>query len=208
MTVIRQRTNGEVCVLQCHSADNAELAGLTLMNHWQYAARHGYDFQICVEPWESSKWSMLEWTDWLLERYEYVFCIGSDVIITRPELPLSTFYDDDFGAVVAIEQGGSSPINNDTLLLNYRKGPEYLKYLWLHKDNDSHPWLHQQTTIELMREPDQTLVTAKRLQGLPVSGPGRWTADDFTLHFFCGDLQSKIDRVRRFLNTGEVTWMQ
>lgn len=206
-----QRTNGQVCIIQNHSADNAELYKLTWENHWRYAVRHGYDLHVFVEPFETAKWGLLNAMQGLLRQYDHLFHIGSDVVITRPEMPLSAFYADEYGAVVSTEQMDPAvglQINNDTLLLNNNaKGHEYLDYLRSYADTWTNPLLQQSLTTQLIRE-RQDIVAVKRIQGTPCNGQwGYWRpAEDFCIHFMVNGLQHKINYVRRFLEHGLITW--
>lgn len=208
MPNITKRVNGKVCLVKNHSLANAEIAGLTLQNHWQYAYRHGYDMLVMVEPWESAKWGLLGPLLKLLSHYETVCCIGSDVIITNLDIGLETFFSLEHGAVVSTEETGWSPINNDTLIVHGNdKGREYLAYLIEHAPTYEHAWLHQQLTVELMRQ-RADLVVAKPIQSIPLlDSPAKWKPGDFCLHFLSGGYAvSKTECVRRFLASGEVTW--
>ena len=208
MPNVTSRVNGKICMVKNHSVQNAEIAGLTLKNHWEYAYRHAYDVIILVEPWESSKWGLLPTLAQILERYETVFSIGSDVIITNPEIPMEKYFSTEHGAVVSREETGWSPINNDTLIVhNNPKGREYLAYLIAQAPTYNHPWLHQQLTVELMRD-RPGLVVAKPIQSIPLlDSPAKWKEGDFCLHFLSsGYPVSKTECVRKFLTTGEVTW--
>ena len=208
MANITQRANGKICLVKNHSVQNAEIAGLTLNNHWSYAWRHGYDMIVLVEPWESAKWGLLTTFARILEGYQAMFCLGSDVIITNPEIPIERFFSADHGAVVSTEETGWSPINNDTIIVHHNsKGREYLSLLIERAPTYDHPWLHQQLTAELMRDrPD--LVVAKPIQSIPLrDSPARWKEGDFCLHFLSsGYSLPKTECVRRFLATGKVTW--
>lgn len=210
MPNVTARVNGKICVVKNHSVQNAEIAGLTLRNHWEYAYRHGYDMVVLVEPWESAKWGLLATLARILERYESIFCLGSDVIITNPEIRIETYFAPEHGAVVSTEEAGPgwSPINNDTLIVhNNALGREYLGHLIERAPNYSHPLMHQQLTLELMHN-RPGLVVAKRIQSIPLlDSPARWKEGDFCLHFLAHNYAvSKTECVRRFLTTGEVTW--
>lgn len=207
-----KRVNGDLCFCGSYSPNNLELGALTLQNHWEYCVRHGYDFLAWMEPYDSAMYGLLPaWKD-LLKVYKRIFMMGSDIIITNPDIPLSTFFDDSVGAVVSIESintnpGSGSPINNDTTLVNNNpKGFEYIDYLIGLEGVWSHPYKHQGATVRLMEE-RPGIVVAKPIQSFPyVDSPHKWKEGDFCIHFVCGGVDSKTVRVREFLEKGIVAW--
>jgi hypothetical protein len=201
------RTNGSLCILKNHSQNNYKLAALTLPNHFEYATKHGYDIQIMVEPWETAKWGLIPTTLEILKRYTRIFCVGSDVVFTNMEIPLSKFFDDDYGAIVSLENIGGSPINNDTIIINNNaKGIWYLKYLMGMGESFKGAGLHQGLTVDLMRAV-KDIVTAKRIQSCYYSkSKYKWEYGDFCLHFLTGDNLDKYNRIEKFLKDGTIVW--
>lgn len=191
-------------MIQSHSRANARLAALTAPNHWAYATRHGYDMRIFVAPWDTAKWAWINWVRTALEHYEHVFTIGSDVIITRPEIPLSRFYRDGYGAVVA-QARKEQYHNDDTLLINANdKGRFFLDYLEARRSAQTE--LRSWNAIGELRRTRPGIVASLPIQGFPVAGQHSWTPRYFCLHMINGSVANKVRRVSLFLRTNRVPW--
>lgn len=201
------------CLLQTHSKVNEDLYQLTLPNHAAYAGRHEYDMVQINRSYSDVMENGLDYIDAQLRTYDWVLTIGSDVIITKPEVPLSAF-DDGFHSVFIGEEGlGLDIVNFDVVLWKRGDGCRRvidrlreLKPQWM-----QHSWgLQAGVNMMLMNKElkdDLGVYQARAMQSAPfLNRRSTWQAGDFALHFLGGSNADKYAGCKQFLDTGTVRW--
>ena len=206
-----------LCIVRCNSPvsvnpENAELALATLPNVAEYASRHGYDLEVICQPFPLFRW----WFDHLadaLARYEHVFWMGSDVLITNPDIKLESFLVPGKARVAAYEGAVKGiPLNADTILLS--RNPDGMRVLQAWDDckarfeqsplyvQDALTWL----ALESPWKDHIAIAPPRAMQSHPWPGfPTMWQPGDFSLHFNCltGGSPAKVKAVRAMLATGD-----
>lgn len=194
------------CILSSYSTGNLDVRQLSIRNHVDYAAKHNLDFFMLVKPWEVAKESIAE-LQWLLHKFDAVFAIGADVIITNPSIAPDTFHDSNYGLICSSEDIGGACLNNDVAVYPSGKGIDYCQFLKDHTGRAlNHKWLWQGVTEELMKENSEfgqlvKLLPAGTIQSLPPweyqDRSGCWKPGDFCCHFL---MENKAERMKRFLS--------
>lgn len=110
------------CILKTHSAQNDSLFRLTLPNHAEYADRHGYDIVSLHRTYEEV-WFGIEFViEGLIRTYARILTVGSDVVFTDMDRPLSSFDCGQTGLFVQEEGLGSSLVNFDVAIWSGEEG--------------------------------------------------------------------------------------
>ena len=130
------------CLLQTHSKVNEDLYQLTLPNHAAYCGRHEYDMVQINCSYKEFLLDLLDHVEKQLVIHDQVLTVGSDIIFTAPEIPLSAFDTGTHGVFMGEEGLGSSPVNFDLVLWTRRPGTfeiiRRLRQLRPHYEN--HSW--------------------------------------------------------------------
>lgn len=208
----------KVAIFKNHSIENNELHKASLLNHQEYADRHGYDLVTWNRPYSEAMRCGLSWVDRLLDPYEIVVTVGSDVLFTRMETPIESFLQPGNGVVISEEDVGGSKVNADLIIwTDWIEGRHIVDLLkqsagkWL-----SHPWGVQQG-FNLLRDAKVRggkglegvrFAPCRELQSSAVRGfpKSMWQPGDFALHFLGMSNEDKLTKVQHFLKTGEVLW--
>lgn len=207
----------KTCILQNHSSVNEKLFRLTLTNHAEYAGTHGYDMVHLNVPYEEAMRHCVRYVLELLDRYDTVFTVGSDVIFTDMRKPLESFWHGDEQIVVPMEGINSSPVNADTILwrkpvrcgtIDVVSAIESCSPQW-----SAHPWGLQAMFNSILEQGGTNGIRCaqvREMQSAPFHNHvnAMWCPGDFSIHFFCGDNEDKYRRCEHFLRTGEVLWWQ
>lgn len=199
--------------LKNHSANNQDLSSLTLLNHANYCTKWGYDIMDLVEPYERCAYGLWEHFKRLFDSYGTIVCIGSDIIITNYNKPITDFIDTNYGMVAARENyyAWDCPINADFMIWNNNDlGRELVdmtaasQFAYETRKNTTQTFwgelLHSgDTHIKIL--PDRTL------QSAPYKGtPMEWQEGDFAIHFFAMRNHEKYSGCKLFLEKHEVEW--
>lgn len=197
------------CILQTHSSENEDLYQLTLLNHAQYAARHSYDMiqlnivygELLLNPYAY----MLD----VFEKYDFVFTIGSDVVITNPAPPFESFLQKHCVAI-SLEDIGGSQCNFDTVVWGPGKVHVIEQLQKRQAEWINHPWGMQEAFNILFREksPLVRFVPLREMQSTHVKGfpKSMWQPGDFICHFLGAPNDDKYRRIQHFLETGTILW--
>jgi len=198
-----------LCILRNNSPTssniaNAALAEVTLYNVAAYANRHGYDLHVVCEPFVTAKWDHQPILR-MMELYDYVFTMGSDIAITRPETPLESFLVPGKCLVVAGEDfGHGNLINEDTKLFTSGEDAAAVIREWdaLRPQFEDIEHTVQAALMSMVRAGDSRISVAplKALQSHPMPGTKtEWKRGDFALHAICvGDDDAKLKFFLRF----------
>lgn len=208
-----------VCLYTCHSLPVAPLAALTEPNKRAYARRHGYDFRSALLPEQPGRgygWTRLEEVQRLAlsGRYDWLFCTGTDSLITNPALTLASRVPP--GAPDLVIACDAQWWNNDAYLLRCR--PSGINWLQAVLDEEPHwpdfPWDQgaMQTTahrirvaivpqrelnafdyrhyagFEGMSQGQGSYVRARDVNG----NDGQWQPGDFLLHWPALTLEHRL----------------
>jgi len=203
-------------ILQTHSKNNEKLYQITLPNHAEYAGRHEYDMIQINCPYDYVMNNTIKiWED-ILRDYDLIFNVGSDVIFTNMNKPLTDFLDDKCGMVIALEGCGSGWTNPDTLLL--RKGDACNRLIQILK-NTTHDWSKVWTKIQYAFESmyekkpgyetvegDLRFAPVRDMQSsyLVRAPNAQWREGDFALHVFNTQTSNKEVWCKKFLETREI----
>lgn len=206
-----------ICLFQWHSNENAALSRLTLPNHTAYADVHGYSLvRESINPYDPNNWRYLVRIKELLSVYEAVVQVGTDVLFTRPETPITNIcpLTTAYALYISEEDIGGAPINNDLVVWQ----SNHWAYMLIEKLLEEMPryvgteWLSQQALIDMMImdcwKQLMIVVPPRVLQSTPVKPYPRseWQPGDFALHFLAMGVEDKMQRIQHFLNTGAVMW--
>lgn len=204
------------CLLQTHSKVNEDLYQLTLPNHAAYAGRHEYDMAQINCSYDDAMTHGLDYIETELARYDWVFSIGSDIIFTKPEMPMSAF-DDNIHSVFLGEEGlGSAFVNFDLVLWKNSEGTRQIirRLRELEPEWSQHSWGLQAGVILMLQEQHPAAVehlavySAGVMQSAPFPNQrGTWNPGDFALHFVGMSNADKYAGCRQFLEDGTVRWM-
>lgn len=202
----------KICMLSCYCPNYREMADKTLyQNKAEYAKRWGHDLMTLtdVNPEfkdEKSHVGGLTW-DRLREsikiaksgKYEWIYIVGVDTLITNLTIPLSSFVDPEFHLVIANDCCGW---NADSFLFRCsEQGISYMEDVMAHYEQFKHHcWVEQQAMIELRdAHPGTWKVLPQRLlnsydyelypakggrEGKDFAGnDGQWQPGDFLIHW-------------------------
>jgi len=203
-------------ILKTHSPENARLYQASISNHVQYAERHGYDLLTLNRPYSEVMLSCLDLIKNALKEYDMVVTVGSDVLFTRMETPMSFFlFPEDVGVVISDEDIGGSAVNADLIIWRDNAAGERVmaRLQAMHADLKDHPWGIQQA-FNLIRaknelpNSDIRFTPCRCLQSTHVKGFPRsmWKPGDFAIHFLGMSNETKYLAVSHFMGTGEVLW--
>lgn len=202
------------CLLQTHSRVNEDLFQLTLPNHAAYCGRHEYDMVQLNRSYKDVMENGLDYIEAQLARYDLVLSVGSDIIFTRPDIPLSEF-DDGVHSVFIGEEGlGSAAVNFDLVLWRNSDGTRRIieRLRELKPEWSKHSWGLQAGVIMLLMagelQEHLCVYQARGMQSAPFPNQrGTWQPGDFALHFVGMSNADKYAGCRQFLETGTVRWM-
>ena len=202
------------CLLQTHSKVNEDLYQLTLPNHAAYCGRHEYDMVQINCSYKEFLLDLLDHVEKQLVIHDQVLTVGSDVIFTAPEIPLSAFDTGTHGVFMGEEGLGSSPVNFDLVLWTRRPGTfEFIRRLrQLRPHYENHSWGLQAGVCIMIaqREMQEHLCVyqARAMQSAPFPDQrGTWQPGDFSLHFVGMSNVNKYEGCKQFLETGTVRWL-
>ncbi len=87
--------NAKIAILTSYDANLDDLAGISLRNKKEYAAKHGYDLIVYDTSYfeTSPQWNKIYFVLLHLEDYEWVYWIDIDTIIMDADRPLEFFLD-------------------------------------------------------------------------------------------------------------------
>lgn len=206
-----------------HSAGNAELAELTLLNHWRYSLRWGYDFIVYREPWPGARaWVMDGGEADVVRSHAAVAAVGSDVVFTNFDRPIHELADPAYGLVVTTEHwtpgaGCNNYLNCGVAIYhNNAKFDWYLAQLRANREQYlAHPWYHQQLMVDLLAlnglRPVTTPLAKEAIKVIPARAmnsavhpnaaeEGRWQPGDLAAHCYAiPEGQAKIETARKYL---------
>lgn len=204
-----------------HSQQNAALAELTLLNHWRYSLRWGYDFIVYREPWpQAREWVMDGGELDAMANHKAFIAVGSDVVFTNFSKPIHELSDPSYGLVVTTEhwaedfKGAKNDLNCGVAIYHNN-----LKFRWFvnrlieHKESHlPHFLYHQQVMVDLLNpaseifEPEAASaikVIPARAMNSHVHGTageeGRWQPGDLIAHCFAMCPDDKMESVKKYL---------
>lgn len=212
----------KIALLQTHSKNNEALYELTLKNHVKYCDTHNYDMvQINCEYSSYMDFNLL---NFLFNYYDVVFTMGSDVIITNYNIPLTSFINLQENKSLYIDING----NDDHVIVNFdfcvwvknentQKIIEYIEETKRNiptlKNKDNFVFGTQSIIDYFIRNNHPAceyikLLEPRKLQSLPptfvvtdINRNNFWVENDFSIHFFCGDNKYKYDKCYEFMKT-------
>ena len=202
------------CLFKTHSQVNANLYQLTLGNHAAYADRHGYDLISLNRTYREMWWGTEDCVLDLLPKYDRILTVGSDVIFTDLDRPLSHFDDGEHNVFIGEEGLESAPLNFDVVIWSGAQGVRHVieRLRETRPRYVDHPWGLQMGIALLAAEPEMSryikVLPPRAIQSAPFRGfPGTWRMGDFALHFVGMSNEEKFFGCQRFLQTGYMRWM-
>lgn len=217
----------KICVVCCCLDNYKELAKITLDdNRRKYCERHGYDLKIV--DWLESKfdssvhgwgitWTRLDFIRNLMDQedYDWIWCSGTDAMVTNLTIPLTNFIDPEYGIVVSCEW--CSPIQADSMLFKCSTSAAMFLDEVLSKfeqfKNDA--WVEQAAMIQLLPKwqtaikilPQRAMNSYEyslyRSQYPNCTGKdwlgqdGQWKPGDFFLHWPGVQLKTRLEQINR-----------
>lgn len=136
-----------------------------------YAARHGFDLHLHTEPLERSRpapWSKIPILHELLERYETVVWLDSDLVIVDPRPDLGSLLPPGrfLGLVEHRTKEGRMPNSGVLVLRSGAQAREFLERVWAQDDLIEHQWWENAAICRLLGyelEPHVRLAAPTRL---------------------------------------------
>src|SRR5512135_2063638 len=198
-----------------------EMLQLTLPNKVEYCRRHGYSLH--VEEWTESLFPGFERLPVLIHllkcgRYDWIFWLGSDCLITNLDRRLELLVDRDYGIIAATD---FTQLQLDSFLIQKgRRGLEVMERVWAHRDHPLGQYYEQSTLDTLMNTPEfkgtvklvpqrmmnsyqhkwygdfalsnRLIADGKDIQG----NSGRWQPGDFVFHIPGRPFATKLRALR------------
>lgn len=202
------------CILQTHSKVNEDLFQLTLPNHAAYCGRHEYDMVQINCSYKEFLLDLLDHIEKQLAIHDQVLSVGSDIIFTAPEIPLSAFDNGTHSVFMGEEGLGSSPVNFDLVLWTRRPGTFKIidRLRELRPQYENHSWGLQAGVCILIAQREMQehlcIYRARGMQSAPFPNQrGTWQPGDFSLHFVGMSNVNKYAGCKQFLETGTVRWL-
>jgi len=206
--------NSKICILQSNSSNNYDLTALTLLNHFQYANKHKYDFHSVYIDY-ADVFKYFEEFKKILNLYETVAVIASDIVFNNFDIPLERFVDINYAIVLGAENlnHGGSPINNDFVLWNNNNKAKELIDICIRSGNQYKlaPWSYQSLFVDLLNSGYNGIkvLPIRELQSAPfLNCPMSFQENDFTLHFLNMPNENKYAGCKAFLETKKVNWVK
>lgn len=198
-----------ICMLSCYCPNYREMADKTLyQNKAEYAKRWGHDLLTLtdVNPEfkdENCHVGGITW-DRLREavkiaaagRYDWMYLVGTDTMITNMTIPLSSLIDDKFHFIISND---CCDWNADSFLFRCsHEGIAYMEDVMAQFEKlRHHCWVEQQAMIELRdkyagiwKVLPQRALNAYDYKGCYTEGPndkagndGQWQPGDFLIHW-------------------------
>lgn len=200
-------------MIQTHSPVNEKLYRATLPNHLDYASIHRYDMLQIDQDYLALLHS-ISYIKENIKNYKTIFTIGSDVIISDMNKPISYFEDDNYGIIISKEDLGGSPTNGDFIIWqNNQKTLEAIdKIEEILLQIPGNSWGVQQT-FNMMMNTDFgnthiKYLECRQLQSSPFSRfPSyAWQEGDFSIHFLNMSNDEKYTKCNEFITNRRVLW--
>lgn len=199
----------KVAVYTNHSSKNIALARLTAMNRWEYSAHNRYDLLTHRMEWEECQIGGLRALANHLKTYDAILMVGSDVVFTNFAIRVEDLIEHNDCVVMSREIDGRERLNNDVSIWTHRdESFQLIEQIIRHKDY----WyanctgsLWQGYLRDRILEADPLVLRALRivaprvLNATDQSGEWHWQPGDFVCHCLGGLMESKIERVRPYL---------
>jgi len=200
------------CVLTMHSESYAQMAAVTIyQNKREYCDRWGYDLNIETEvdkrystgtihaggfSWDRLRVALDKIRS---GRYDWIYCVGCDTLITNMRLPLTSFIDDSVHFIIAND---CNEWNADSFLIRCSEPAiQFIEHvLSLFDKYRMHHWVEQQAMIEareshpgIFKVLPQRSLDSYNYDLYPVRGgrdgkdcagnDGQWQPGDFLIHW-------------------------
>lgn len=152
----------KIALVAQHSHEYRLLADLTIYRNKQdYCRRWKFGFEVRVGQKKflasgghagGLTWDRLDFLRELMRlgRYEWLYCVGTDTLITNFTISLESFVDNNFHLVIAAD--GCAPVQADSFLIRCSdQGYAYLSDLLSHYEEfKRHVWVENEVMIRLM----------------------------------------------------------
>ena len=187
----------------------AQIGDLTTPIKAAYAQRHGYEF-LCSRRYQSGthpSWQKLGLLLGLLPRYEWIFWMDADSVITNPELSVEGYLLGDARCagksfVASMDWAPPSPWNAGHFLI--RNTPDMMRFLdvclWHERRWGNCEWWDQSAMQEQMHPCDLALLPRRMLMAVPRAcrdaAPEPWEPGDFIAHCTMDDQPARLEIIR------------
>jgi len=200
-------------LLQTHSNENQKLYESTLHNHLEYVTKHRYDMLQIDINYRDALYD-ISFVKNQLHYYKTVFNIGSDVIISDINKPISYFEDPEYGIIISKENLGGSILNGDLIIWqnNEKTFKLFDEIEEVIKQINGHPWgIQLALNIIFQRQESQNYIKALPCRELQSSCYSRfpdyaWQNGDFSIHFLNMTNEEKYTKCSEFLRNRNVLW--
>lgn len=207
----------KIIAVQGHSQNNQKLYNLTIKNHIDYFNKYEIDFITKVENY--SPFIKFEQILWLLQKYDYVFTIGSDCLFTNLNKNIMQFVD--LNKHLNVCQEGTTISKTNGEIIFFKNGcQQILKQLDVIQKQLNNIQFGFQSILNLIYK-DQfqwfnnniNLIEAGTLQNYWFEGCQLqfrkkyinnmekllWKPNDFILHTFGGNNDYKFQTIKNFM---------
>jgi hypothetical protein len=193
------------------------LSEITQKNHAGYCARHGYKYECLSFDYENFNANIVDHLKRAyecLKRSDILMMVGADTMFLNWRIKIEDLLRPEDRVLVAREQFGWWPINNDVMI--YRNTPEALG-LFRRLIDDFEVWKHYPLSVQahlwnLLQE-DESARSAVRVVDAKVMNqhPNHWQLGDFIVHFYGLELPEKIRLAKNYnarFGGGSATWKE
>jgi hypothetical protein len=191
----------KICLITDHSKASAPLAAVSMQNHWQYSARHGYDYLVMRREWADVLRAPLESVIRLIHNYDAIMLVGSDVLFTNFDTTIESILKPEDNWVLAVEPyTWPSYINlgvilmcNTYLSVKLMQDIDAAEPEWRNMRLISQDWLN----IHYREYADTLRFVPTRVMNSPNHGIEKWQPGDFLCHWY-GE-SNKAELMKEFL---------
>jgi hypothetical protein len=186
----------KILLLTDHSHASQPLAEISAENHWQYSARHGYDYLVIRREWDVALKEMNKPLLDLFPLYDCIMTFGSDVLFTNFEKRVEDLLIPGDNVILAVEPyDWPSYFNLGVMLMRTTRK----SYKFFEDTDAAEPeWrgmrLRNQDWANLhYREYADTLrFVPTRVMNSPYHGIEKWKRGDWLIHFYGEEKKDKL----------------
>lgn len=133
----------KIAIVSLYDINFREFVQTTLFtNHIEYCERHGYNLITPEVDFNENKgWEAIKFLLETLPKYDWVWFVGPDTLVTNHTIRIEDKIDDDYHFIIASDPNG--PNAHSYLVRNSKEGREWLEFIWTKRFDEyywNHPW--------------------------------------------------------------------
>jgi len=187
-----------------YSNHNKQVVDLTIKNHYEYSSKYGLDF-IYTQT-EYTPYNNTEELKALLQIYDAVITIGTDILFTNFDKDIRDFIDDKYSIIIQQERSGVG-VNGDFIIFN--KTSTIFEELDLIEQQKKYYWSTQAELDSLSANLNMLILKPRTLQSInPTAYNGqeaKWKQGDFSVHChrpsYAPKINDKVNDITNFIRS-------